>query len=76
MPPGSAARAQDVIREVGAFDLSSGSSEDDEDSSEAELLGDDDIMTAIATYTVDNTGSVYELHSPHTEVPQLGSPKS
>jgi hypothetical protein len=35
-----------------------------------------DITQAVATYKLDSTGTLYEEHSPQTEVPRLGSPKS
>jgi hypothetical protein len=35
-----------------------------------------EVTDAIATYTFDQTGSLYELHSPQTELPRLGIPKS
>lgn len=34
------------------------------------------VTDAIATYTFDRGGSLYELHSPQTELPRLGIPKS
>ncbi len=33
------------------------------------------VSSAVATYQIDATGSLYELHSPQTEVPQLKPPK-
>lgn len=35
-----------------------------------------EVTDAVATYTFDRGGSLYELHSPQTELPRLGSPKS
>ena len=35
-----------------------------------------EVTDAIATYTFDRRGSLYELHSPQTELPRLGIPKS
>lgn len=35
-----------------------------------------DVAPAVATYSVDADGAPYEVHSPHTEIPRLGSPKS
>jgi hypothetical protein len=35
-----------------------------------------EINDAVATYTLDPSGSLYELHSPQTELPRLGIPKS
>ena len=41
----------------------------------ADLYGNE-ITPAVAKYSFDATGSLYELHSPQTELPRLGSPKS
>jgi hypothetical protein len=46
-----------------------------EDDESTDLYGND-VTPAVATYSLDAAGSVYELHSPHTEIPRLGSPKS
>jgi hypothetical protein len=35
-----------------------------------------EVTDAVATYTFDGAGSLYELHSPQTELPRLGIPKS
>jgi hypothetical protein len=40
-----------------------------------DLYGNE-VTDAVAKYTLDPTGSLYELHSPQTELPRLGSPKS
>ena len=40
-----------------------------------DLYGND-VTDAVATYTFDQAGSLYELHSPQTELPRLGIPKS
>jgi hypothetical protein len=34
------------------------------------------VTDAVATYKLDATGTLYELHSPQTELPRLPSPKS
>lgn len=47
----------------------------DRDSAILDLYGNE-VNDAIATYTLDPGGSLYELHSPQTELPRLGSPKS
>ena len=39
-------------------------------------LDGDDINDAIATYGIDDAGNLYEVHSPHTEVPSLGGPRT
>lgn len=45
------------------------------DESVVDLYGNE-VSDAVARYKVDPEGSLYELHSPHTELPRLGSPKS
>lgn len=35
-----------------------------------------EVTAAVATYKVDAAGTLYELHSPQTELPRLASPKS
>ena len=37
---------------------------------------DNGVTAAVATYKFDATGTLYELHSPQTELPRLASPKS
>ena len=34
------------------------------------------VTDAVARYSFDATGTPYEVHSPQTEIPKLGSPKS
>ena len=40
-----------------------------------DLYGND-VASAVAKYSFDATGSLYEVHSPQTELPRLPSPKS
>jgi hypothetical protein len=35
-----------------------------------------EVTSAVATYKLDASGSLYEEHSPDTELPRLGSPTS
>src|SRR5580765_840752 len=35
-----------------------------------------EITSAVAEYSLDPAGSLYELHAPQIEIPRLGSPKS
>ena len=35
-----------------------------------------EITNAVAEYSLDPAGSLYELHAPQIELPHLGSPKS
>jgi len=37
-------------------------------------LGGDEISPALATYGIDRDGNLFEIHSPQTEEPRLGSP--
>jgi hypothetical protein len=46
-----------------------------DDGAAVDLYGNE-VNDAIATYTLDPAGSLYELHSPQTELPRLGAPKS
>jgi hypothetical protein len=47
----------------------------DEGAGIADLYGNE-VSDAVAKYKADGAGALYELHSPQTEVPRLGSPKS
>ena len=33
------------------------------------------VLDAVARFKLDNDGSLYEVHSPQTELPRLGSPQ-
>jgi hypothetical protein len=35
-----------------------------------------EITNAVAQYTLDPAGGLYEVHAPQVEIPRLGSPKS
>jgi hypothetical protein len=50
--------------------------DDDEERVESTDLFGNQVSAAVARYKFDATGSLYELHSPQTELPRLGSPKS
>lgn len=39
-------------------------------------LNGNDVTDAVATYRLGADGSLYEAHSPQTELPKLGPPKS
>lgn len=51
------------------------SPQDDDDVGVVDVLGNP-VSDAVAKYKFDATGSLYELHSPQTELPRLGAPKS
>jgi hypothetical protein len=47
----------------------------DNDEGVTDLYGND-VTSAVANYKLDVDGSLYEAHSPQTQLPRLGSPKS
>jgi hypothetical protein len=49
--------------------------EQPESDATVDLYGNE-VTSAVAKYSFDALGSLYELHSPQTEVPKLGPPKS
>lgn len=53
--------------------------ETETDANETEAIIDlygNEVSPAVATYSFDALGSLYEVHSPQTELPKLGSPKT
>ena len=48
---------------------------DDDAEGPVDLYGNE-VTAAVAQYKLDSTGSLYELHSPQTELPRLAVPKS
>jgi hypothetical protein len=46
-----------------------------DDDAEIDAYGNE-VTEAVATYKLDSSGAIYEEHSPQTEVPRLGSPKT
>ena len=46
-----------------------------DDDAIVDLYGNE-VSDAVAKYELDPSGSLYELHSPQTELPRLASPKS
>lgn len=66
----------DSLRRHGSLKSDAGSPDDQDDGGTRTDLFGNDVLRAVATYKVDDTGSLYELHSPHTELPRLGVPKS
>jgi hypothetical protein len=57
----------------------SGSVEADLEAAEVDGIIDlygNEVSPAVATYSFDALGSLYEVHSPQTELPRLGSPKT
>jgi len=60
----------------GAVGASDDASAPDDDSKGAVDLYGNQVTDAVAKYKLDATGTLYELHSPQTELPRLSSPKS
>ena len=56
-------------------DDDSDSLDSDDVAGPVDLYGNE-VTDAVAKYRLDASGMLYELHSPRTEVPRLGSPKS
>ena len=76
--PLSASRSnQDSARHTTAVALDPEAQQDEIDAQIGALdLYGNAVTDAVATYKLDAEGSLYELHSPQTELPRLGSPKS
>ena len=49
-------------------------SHEEEASGRADLYGND-VISAVATYKLDETGYLYEVHAPQVELPVLPSPE-
>ena len=72
-PPSST----DIVDATGSdvAEVSKANGPDDDVDDAVDLYGNE-VTAAVATYKIDSTGALYELHSPQTEVPQLAPPKS
>jgi hypothetical protein len=66
-----AARA-DMARQSSRIDVAP--DRDGTDDSDTDLYGND-VTDAVATYQLDAAGSLYETHSPRTELPRLKPPR-
>ena len=67
-----------AVKSTTHFDAAfrSGEADAPEDPKGTVDLSGNDVTDAVARYRLDATGSLYEVHSPQTEIPKLGSPKS
>jgi hypothetical protein len=75
-PPAPRVLNPQMVKRIAPDDLSNHvESNDPPDEGTVDLYGNE-VSDAVAKYRTDVTGSLYELHSPHTELPRLGSPKS
>jgi hypothetical protein len=50
-------------------------SRDAADEQDVDAYGNE-VSNAVAEYSLDPAGALYELHAPQVEIPRLGSPKS
>jgi hypothetical protein len=60
---------------IDVFTLPHAESSDSSENEATDVYGNE-VSSAVAQYKLDATGTMYELHSPQTELPRLGSPKS
>jgi hypothetical protein len=64
------------VAAIGPFDVPPGAIETETNEDEATDVYGNRVTAAVARYQLDATGTLYELHSPQTQLPRLGSPKS
>ena len=65
-PPVTSSRSQLPVAEA---------SRDSADEQDVDAYGNE-VSDAVAEYSLDPTGALYEVHAPQVEIPKLGSPKS
>ncbi len=65
-PPVTFSRSQPPVVEA---------SRDSADEQDVDAYGNE-VSNAVAEYSLDPAGALYELHAPQVEIPKLGSPKS
>src|SRR5215510_5151750 len=75
-PVQPAAEAVDSAASTDLFDIPLDPVEGESNEDEATDVFGNRVTPAVATYQLDAAGSLYELHSPQTQLPRLGSPKS
>jgi len=72
----SAAEAVDSAASTDLFDIPLDAVEGEPNEDEVTDVFGNQVTPAVAAYQFDAAGSLYELHSPQTQLPRLGSPKS
>lgn len=65
-PPVTSSRLQPPVVEA---------SRDSADEQDVDAYGNE-VSNAVAQYSLDPAGALYEVHAPQVEIPKLGSPKS
>ena len=71
--------AEAIVKSAPQVDIGTASAmekEPTDDSQGAIDLFGNDVTDAVARYRFDASGSLYEVHSPQTEIPKLRPPKS
>jgi len=69
-------RTDEAIRIPGHLSETTGDTLDPDEADETIDLSGNPVTSAVAKYKFDATGSLYEVHSPQTELPRLVPPKS
>jgi hypothetical protein len=75
-PVTSAAEGVESAASIDPFGVPPDPVEEPPNEDEATDLYGNRVTPAVATYQLDAAGLLYELHSPQTQLPRLGSPKS
>jgi hypothetical protein len=78
--PSSACRAASnvvtVFHDTSAVAVNNVNDAEEEDAKGSPDLYGNEVREAVTKYKLDETGSLYEVHSPQTELPRLASPIS
>ena len=75
-PVHSTVKAVESAASIDLFRIPPDSVEGEPNEDEATDVYGNRVSPAVATYQLDAAGTLYELHSPQTQLPRLGSPKS
>jgi hypothetical protein len=65
-----------VFHDVAAVAANNVNDAEEEDAKGSPDLYGNEVRDAVTKYKLDDTGSLYEVHSPQTELPRLASPTS
>ena len=74
-PVASATEDLESATAISPFSIPNGTPESQTEDEPTDVYGNR-VTAAVATYQLDAAGSLYEMHSPQTQLPRLGSPKS
>ena len=65
-----------VFHDISAVAVNNVNDAEEEDAKGSPDLYGNEVRDAVTKYKLDDTGSLYEVHSPQTELPRLASPTS